>query len=285
MTSETPADGRPENDPLLRAGRLGQRTEDERLLNRPAPSVADFTRSDTWRVLRIMGEFVEGFDALAGLGKAVAVFGSARISAADPMYERAVTLGRCLVEDGFAVITGGGPGIMEAANKGAREGGGLSVGCNIELPHEQRTNPYVDLSIDFRYFFVRKTMFVKYAEGFVCFPGGFGTMDELFEALNLIQTGKVEHFPVVLIGKDYWHGLLQWVERTMLAEGKISPGDLRLLVVTDSVEEACRIISDCYRQRCWEAPRGAAIPVAPGQPPDSAATARRSSAGPGDSPP
>jgi uncharacterized protein (TIGR00730 family) len=238
------------SDPLNRAQRLGRRTEDERLLDRPARKDAAFTHTDTWRVLRIMGEFVDGFDTLAGTGPAVAVFGSARVGRDDPMYARAVELGACLVRHGFAVITGGGPGLMEAANRGAAEAGGLSIGCAIELPHEQGTNPYVEVAVDFRYFFVRKTMFVKYAEGFVIFPGGFGTMDELFEALTLIQTGKVRSFPVVLVGRDYWQGLLDWIEGTMLPEGKVSAAELALLTVTDSPEEACAIIADCYATRC-----------------------------------
>jgi uncharacterized protein (TIGR00730 family) len=247
--SESPERG---SDPLNRAQRLGRRTEDERLLDRPARDDAAFTHTDTWRVLRIMGEFVDGFDTLAGIGPAVAVFGSARVPPGDPMYDRAVALGVALVRRGFAVITGGGPGLMEAANRGAVEAGGRSIGCNIELPHEQGSNPYVEVAIDFRYFFVRKTMFVKYAEGFVIFPGGFGTMDELFEALTLIQTGKVRSFPVVLVGRDYWRGLLDWIEGTMLPEGKVSADDLKLLTVTDSPEEACAIIADCYERRCAE---------------------------------
>ncbi|MGH2355533.1 MAG: TIGR00730 family Rossman fold protein [Chloroflexota bacterium] len=241
------------NPPLNRVRRLGWPTEDERLLRRPAREPADFTRSDTWRVLRIMGEFVDGFDTLARVGPAAAVFGSARVSPDDPMYASAERLGALLAERGFAVITGGGPGIMEAANKGAKEAGGVSIGCNIELPHEQGANAYADVAINFRYFFVRKTMFVKYSEGFVIFPGGFGTMDELFEALTLIQTGKVRNFPVILYGRRYWQGLLDWVEGTMLAQGKIAPDDLKLLVVTDSVEQACETIDDCYKHRCWEA--------------------------------
>jgi uncharacterized protein (TIGR00730 family) len=244
------------SDPLNRAQRLGRRTEDERLLDRPARKDAAFTHTDTWRVLRIMGEFVDGFDTLAGTGPAVAVFGSARVGRDDPMYARAVELGACLVRRGFAVITGGGPGLMEAANRGAAEAGGLSIGCAIELPHEQGTNPYVEVAVDFRYFFVRKTMFVKYAEGFVIFPGGFGTMDELFEALTLIQTGKVRSFPVVLVGRDYWQGLLDWIEGTMLPEGKVSAAELKLLTVTDSPEEACAIIADCYATRCADVSAG-----------------------------
>ena len=231
------------------AGELGARrtTEDERLLSTPARGVvspADFTHTDPWRVFRIMGEFVEGFDTLAELGPAVSIFGSARTLPDDPMYAAAEETARRLAQLGFAVITGGGPGIMEAANKGATEAGGESVGCNIELPFEQGMNAYVRTAIDFRYFFVRKTMFVKYAEGFIIFPGGYGTLDELFEALTLIQTGKVRNFPVVLFGSQYWSGLLDWLRGTMLKEGKISPGDLDLMVVTDSPDEAVQVILD-----------------------------------------
>jgi uncharacterized protein (TIGR00730 family) len=215
-------------------------TEDQQLLQE-APD-ASFVKTDTWRALRIMGEFVEGFDALAGIGPAVSVFGSARIGRGDPSYRMARTLTRKLARHGYAIITGGGPGIMEAANRGAREGGGVSVGCNIELPFEQGLNEYVTLGMEFRYFFVRKTMFVKYAEAFCIFPGGFGTLDELFEALTLIQTGKVQHFPVVLFGTAYWSGMLDWMRATLLADGKISPEDLTLFTITDDVDEAVEVI-------------------------------------------
>src|SRR5918911_3550810 len=241
------------NITLNRANRMGAPTEDEELLKKPQPTPSDFTRSDTWRVLRIMGEFVNGFDTLAEVGAAVTIFGSARIKLDDPMYASATELARMLAEQGFAIITGGGPGIMEAANKGAKEAGGMSIGCNIELPFEQGTNQYVDVAINFRYFFVRKTMFVKYSEAFVIFPGGFGTMDELFEALTLIQTGKVQNFPVILFGSQYWKGLLDWIKGTMLHEKKIAPEDMDLLIVTDSVQEACEIIVKCYTDMCWEA--------------------------------
>jgi len=242
------------NPALNRAVRMGAPTEDEELLKKPSPAdqQQDFTRSDTWRVLRIMGEFVNGFDTLASLGAAVTVFGSARTRKDDPMYDKATDLARLLAAEGFAVITGGGPGIMEAANKGAKEAGGISVGCNVELPFEQGTNAYVDISIIFRYFFVRKTMFMKYSEAFVIFPGGFGTMDELFEALTLIQTGKVRNLPIVLFGSKYWGGLIEWIKGPMLAEHKLAPEDLKLLVLTDSVEEACQMIVDCYNDRCWQ---------------------------------
>jgi len=215
-------------------------TEDEKLLA-AAPSPA-FLDSDPWRALRILSEFVEGFDAMAGVGKAVTVFGSARTPDGSPTYELARTIGRKLAEAGYAVITGGGPGAMEGANRGCREGGGLSVGCNIELPHEQSLNAYVDLGIEFRYFFARKMMFVKYAEGFVILPGGFGTMDELFEALTLIQTGKVRHFPVILVGSAYWGGLLAWIRDTLLAVGTIAQVDLDLLKVTDDADEVVSLM-------------------------------------------
>lgn len=223
-----------------------RRTEDERLLS--APDRAAFTGADTWRVLRIMGEFVEGFEELADLGPAVTIFGSARMRPGGPMYEAAVEVGRLLGESGFTVITGGGPGAMEAGNKGAREAGAPSVGLNIELPFEQHVNPYVDVEVDFRYFFVRKTMLVKYSQAFVIFPGGFGTMDELFEALTLIQTGKVRDFPVVLFGTGYWKGLLDWLRHTMAAEGKIADADLGLIDLTDSPEEVLRIVLDSARE-------------------------------------
>lgn len=250
----TPADLQA-NPTLNRAARTGTPTEDEQLLRSPPrpPAVElDFTHTDPWRVFRIMGEFVEGFDTLAHVGKAVSVFGSARVTSDHPQYEAARRTGLLLAEAGFATITGGGPGIMEAANRGAREGGGLSVGCNIELPFEQGMNAYVDVAVNFRYFFVRKTMFVKYAEAFVIFPGGFGTMDELFESLTLIQTGKVRDFPVILFGSDYWDGLLGWLRERMLDEGKISPADLDLLMLTDSPQEAVARVVDCYESRCFD---------------------------------
>jgi uncharacterized protein (TIGR00730 family) len=215
-------------------------TEDQRLLQEGDGTA--FLRTDTWRTLRIMGEFVEGFDALASIGRAVSVFGSARIGRSDPYYRMARSVARKLAKRGYAIITGGGPGIMEAANRGAREGGGISVGCNIELPFEQGLNEFVTLGMEFRYFFVRKTMFVKYAEAFCIFPGGFGTCDELFEALTLIQTGKVQHFPVVLFGTTYWSGLLDWLSSGPLSEGKIGPEDLTLFTITDDVDEAVDVI-------------------------------------------
>jgi hypothetical protein len=245
-----------ENPTLNRAARTGAITQDEALLESPAQQAVkpgDFIHTDPWRVFRIMGEFVEGFDALANLGPAVTIFGSARVKPDHEQYALARETARLLGEASFTIITGGGPGIMEAANAGARDAGAMSVGCNIELPFEQHINPYVDVAINFRYFFVRKTMFVKYAEAFVIFPGGFGTLDELFEALTLIQTDKVRDFPVILFGKSYWQGLLDWIESTLLAEGKISPEDLKLMVVTDSPEEIARIIIDCHQRNCMAA--------------------------------
>lgn len=197
---------------------------------------------DPWRVMRIQAEFVEGFGQLAELPQAVTVFGSARTPEDSPEYRMGVKLGRKLSEAGYAVITGGGPGCMAAANRGAREAGGVSVGLGIELPFEQSMNEYVDLGIEFRYFFVRKTMFVKYACGFVALPGGFGTMDELFEALTLVQTRKVTSFPVVLLGTEFWGGLVDWIRTTLVGTGKVSPADLDLIQVTDSVDEAVRIV-------------------------------------------
>jgi uncharacterized protein (TIGR00730 family) len=222
-------------------------TEDQELLR--SRQALEFRDTDTWRTLRIMGEFVEGFDALADIGPAVTIFGSARVGRRNRYYGAARRVAAELARRGFAIITGGGPGIMEAANRGAKDGGGLSIGCNIELPFEQGLNEYVDLGMEFRYFFVRKTMFVKYAEGFVIFPGGFGTLDELFEALTLIQTGKVEHFPVVLYGKDYWNGLLKWIREKPLYEEKVSPEDLDLVTITDDVQVACQAIVDSRRNR------------------------------------
>jgi uncharacterized protein (TIGR00730 family) len=236
-----------------------RRTEDERLLDRQLPvepvprhsGLGAFTHTDSWRVLRIEGEFVAGIDALAEVGAAVSVFGSARFGESHPMYAEARRLGQLLAEAGFAVITGGGPGLMEAANRGAQEAHGYSIGLNIELPFEQVGNPYTNLAVDFRYFFVRKTMFVKYSTGFAIFPGGFGTLDELFEALTLVQTRKINKFPIILYGKDYWNGLLDWITNTQLGEGTISREDLNLLIVTDSVEEIRNMLVDCYHSRCW----------------------------------
>jgi uncharacterized protein (TIGR00730 family) len=220
---------------VQRRGQVDDSTTDQRLLDSRGPT--DWVHTDPWRVLRMQAEFVEGFGALAELGPAIAVFGSARLRPGHPSYDLAVTLGRRLVEEGFAVITGGGPGAMEAANKGASEADGVSVGLGIELPFESGLNEWVDVGINFRYFFARKTMFVKYSQGFVVLPGGFGTMDELFEALTLVQTGKVTRFPIALVGSEYWSGLVDWLRGTLLASGTISEGDLDLFFVTDDVEE------------------------------------------------
>ena len=221
---------------------VSKETEDERFLQSTVEELQERglfrTGKESWRVFRIMGEFVQGFDELSTLGPCVSVFGSARLTQADPVYDRCVETVRLLGEAGYGIITGGGPGIMEAANRGAQEAGRPSVGCNIELPFEQGLNDFVDIGIDFRYFFVRKTMFVKYAEAFVIFPGGFGTLDELFEALTLIQTRKVRNFPVVLFDTKYWAGMMDWLRGTMLREGKISEQDFDLIFVTDSPEEA-----------------------------------------------
>jgi uncharacterized protein (TIGR00730 family) len=217
-------------------------TQDEQLLE--SPRTDEFTHTDTWRVFRIMGEFVEGFDELASLTRGISIFGSARTSPEDRYYKAAQETAAVLAREGYAVITGGGPGIMEAANRGAFEAGGMSVGCNIELPFEQGANPYLTRSLTFRYFFVRKMMFVKYSLGFIIFPGGFGTLDELFEALTLIQTHKIRNFPVVLYGSDYWQGLLNWIRDVALQEGKISEHDLKLLHLTDSPEKVVEILNN-----------------------------------------
>jgi uncharacterized protein (TIGR00730 family) len=216
-------------------------TQDEQLLE--SPKADEFTHTDTWRVFRIMGEFVEGFDELASVSRGVAIFGSARTSPDDPQYKAAQETAALLARSGFAVITGGGPGIMEAANRGALEAGGVSIGCNIELPFEQRANPYQTRSMTFKYFFVRKTMFVKYSRAFVIFPGGFGTLDELFESLTLIQTRKIRNFPVVLFGSKYWGGMIDWIKNTLLAEKKVTEKDVGLLKVTDSPSEVVDIIA------------------------------------------
>ncbi|MGH3953836.1 MAG: TIGR00730 family Rossman fold protein [Mycobacterium sp.] len=224
----------------LRRDRCENITADQRLLD--TRDTTTWTHTDPWRVLRIQGEFVEGFDALAETPKAVTVFGSARTKQDSPEYRLGRELGVALVKAGYAVITGGGPGAMEAANRGASESGGYSVGLGIELPFEQGLNEWVDLGINFRYFFVRKTMFVKYAQAFVCLPGGFGTLDELFEALTLVQTRKVTRFPIILLGTEYWSGLLDWIRGTLVPAGTIGEQDIALLSVTDSVEEAVEII-------------------------------------------
>jgi hypothetical protein len=206
----------------------------------------DFTQGDTWRLFRILAEFVEGFEALTDAAPAVSIFGSARVQPEDPDYGTAEAIARQLAREGFTIITGGGPGIMEAANKGAAAGGGRSVGLNIELPMEQGANPFANLKVGFRYFFVRKVMFVKYASGFVILPGGFGTLDELFEAITLIQTEKIRPFPVVLVGRAYWGGLLEWIRSTALAGGKISQGDLDLIRLVDGADEAVAVVNEYY---------------------------------------
>jgi uncharacterized protein (TIGR00730 family) len=238
--------------PVLRRGE-GRRirpatTTDQRLLGEQPNS--DWLHTDPWRVMRIQSEFVEGFGALADIGHAVTVWGSARTPEDHPWYRLGVDTGRLLREAGYAVITGGGPGLMEAANRGCAESGGLSVGLGIELPHEQGLNEWVNLGLNFRYFFVRKTMFVKYAQAFICLPGGFGTLDELFEALVLVQTGKVSEFPIILIGSDYWGGLVDWIRARMLDEGLISEPDPDLLYVTDDPEDAVnRVVAAHARRR------------------------------------
>jgi uncharacterized protein (TIGR00730 family) len=228
-------------------------TEDETLLEGPQPQDRqDKERilvSDPWRVLRIMGEFVWGFDNLADVRDGVSIFGSARTKPDSPEYASAVETARLLAKAGIPVITGGGPGIMEAANRGALDGGGLSIGCNIELPFEQGSNAFLTRSLNFKFFFVRKTMFVKYATAFIVFPGGYGTLDELFEALTLIQTGKVKHFPVILMGKTYWDGMADWLRRTVASEGKIDAKDLLLFRVTDDPAEATRIVIEARNQK------------------------------------
>jgi uncharacterized protein (TIGR00730 family) len=239
-----PQDARPREShkgPVtLRREQVESETTDARLLDSGGSS--DWLHTDPWRVLRIQAEFVEGFGALAELGPAVSVFGSARVHHDDPEYALGLEVGRLLVEAGYAVITGGGPGAMEAANRGALEAGGVSVGLGIELPFEQGMNEWVDVGVDFRYFFARKTMFVKYAQGFIVLPGGFGTFDELFEALVLVQTKKVTSFPVVLLGHAYWDGLVDWLRSTVLPGGKINARDLDLFTVTDDPAEAVRIV-------------------------------------------
>ena len=231
----------------LRRKAVDEGTTDQRLLDSRGPS--EWVHTDPWRVMRIQAEFIEGFGALAELGHAIGVFGSARTKPDSRFYALAEEVGRSLVEADFAVITGGGPGSMEAANKGAIEAGGTSVGLGIELPFEAGLNEYVDLGINFRYFFARKTMFVKYAQGFIFLPGRLGTFDELFEALTLVQTRKVTSFPVVLMGVDYWQGLIDWLRGTVLAEGKIAETDLEMLVLTDDVDHAVELMVKAREDR------------------------------------
>lgn len=235
---------------MLRRTQVPRSTTDQRLLDGRGPS--DWVHTDPWRVLRIQAEFVEGFGALAELGPAISVFGSARTPREHPDYRLAEQVGRLLAEAGFAVITGGGPGAMEGANRGACDGGGVSVGLGIELPFEQDMNDWVDLAVNFRYFFARKTMFIKYAQGFVVLPGGFGTLDELFESLVLVQTRKVTSFPIVLLGTEYWSGLLDWLAGPVLSRGMISAPDLELLHLTDDVDEAVGVLVSSRDQRARE---------------------------------
>jgi uncharacterized protein (TIGR00730 family) len=249
----TRGDGRPEEKQrgpvvLRREHRNESSTTDQRLLDSRGPS--DWVHTDPWRVMRIQAEFVEGFGMLAELPRAVTVFGSARTPRDHPEYAQGRELGGALAQAGFAVITGGGPGAMEAANRGCSEAGGFSVGLGIELPFEQGLNDWVDLGINFRYFFARKTMFVKYSQAFVCLPGGFGTLDELFEALTLVQTKKVTKFPVVLLGTQYWGGLYDWIATTVMESGKIGERDVALLHLTDDVDDAVKIVQEAWR--AWE---------------------------------
>ncbi|MEX2151760.1 MAG: TIGR00730 family Rossman fold protein [Gemmatimonadaceae bacterium] len=236
-------------DDAIRTFTMTPVTEDEKLLQSPSTDPLDFTRQDTWRVMRIMSEFIEGFDTLASVTKGVTIFGSARTVPEDPQYLAAQETARLLAEKGFAIITGAGPGIMEAANRGAKLAGGRSIGCNIELPFEQGANPYVDTLINFRYFFVRKTMFIKYSNAFIIFPGGFGTLDEAFEALTLIQTGKIYQFPVILFGRHYWAGLIRWIQTRVLGEKKVSAGDIDLMIMTDDPSEAVKIVMEAYESQ------------------------------------
>src|SRR5215831_7008216 len=229
---------------MLRGRAIPKTTTDQRLLDRRGPS--DWVHTDPWRVLRIQAEFVEGFGLLAELGMAVSVFGSSRAQAGSVQYDLARQISAALAKAGYAVITGGGPGIIEAANKGAASANGLSVGLGIELPHEQGLNDYVDVGLEFRYFFVRKTMFVKYSQAFVVLPGGFGTLDELFEALTLVQTGKITKFPIVLVDSSYWSGLLSWIRDTVIAQGNVSPADLDLLSIADDPDDVVRIIKAAH---------------------------------------
>ena len=237
----------------IRLAPTGQRDlEDRRLLDRPTRS--EMLQSDSWRVFRIMSEFVEGLDQLADIYPAVSIFGSARTPIADRYYEAARATAELLGRAGFAIITGGGPGIMEAANRGARDAGALSIGCNIELPFEQEINEYVDKALNFHYFFVRKTMFIKYSEAFVTFPGGFGTLDELFEALTLVQTKKISSFPVILFGSEYWAGLIEWMRARLLVENKIRREDVDSIHVCDDPERVRDIVVEYHRMATGEIP-------------------------------
>ena len=233
----------------LRGKQIPATTTDQRLLDRRGP--ADWVHTDPWRVMRIQAEFVEGFGLLAELGPAVSIFGSARTARGSDEYQIAERISSGLVRAGYAVITGGGPGIMEAANQGAVKTGGVSVGLGIELPTEMGLNEYVELGLEFRYFFVRKTVFIKYSQAFVVLPGGFGTMDELFEALTLVATGKITKFPIVLVGREYWSGLLSWLQDTMLARANIGPAELSLISVADEPDEVVAIIREAHNGYGW----------------------------------
>jgi uncharacterized protein (TIGR00730 family) len=261
----TPEPGKPlerQRGPvLMRRAQVPASTTDQRLLD--SHGSAEWLHTDPWRVMRIQAEFVEGFGALAELGAAISVFGSARSRPGDPDYEQGVRLGGALARAGFAVITGGGPGAMESANKGASQAGGVSVGLGIELPFEAGLNDWVDIGVNFRYFFARKTMFVKYAQGFIALPGGFGTFDEIFEAVTLVQTQKVTSFPIVLLGTSYWGGLLDWIRAAVLGGGKVSDRDVDLLRVTDDVDEAVSIMVEAGRSSAGEEPETAAPDIPP----------------------
>jgi hypothetical protein len=251
---------------VMRRSQVQASTTDQRLLDSRGPS--DWVHTDPWRVMRIQSEFVEGFGMLSELGPAICVFGSARIQPGDPIYAVGEEVGAALARAGYAVITGGGPGAMAAANRGCVGAGGVSVGLGIELPFESGLNEWVDIGINFRYFFVRKTMFVKYAQGFVVMPGGLGTLDELFEALTLVQTQKVTSFPIVLLGTEYWSGLVDWLRSTVLAQGRISPADLEMMDVTDDVDTAVRIITTAGERRRSAAPGGGETPSTSSSQPD-----------------
>ena len=237
----------------LRDKQIPATTADQRLLDRRGPS--DWVHTDPWRVMRIQAEFVEGFGLLAELGIAVSVFGSARAPRESPEYELAEEIAAGLVRAGYAVITGGGPGIMEAANKGAAEASGVSVGLGIELPLESGLNDYVNVGVEFRYFFVRKTVFVKYSQAFVVLPGGFGTLDELFESLTLVATGKITRFPIVLVGSDYWAGLVTWLRERVLADGNVHAGEFELLTIVDDPEEVVKVITKAHAEADFLTPR------------------------------
>jgi uncharacterized protein (TIGR00730 family) len=263
MEPESDRSVRRQGPAMLRGRAIPKTTTDQRLLDRRGPS--DWVHTDPWRVLRIQAEFVEGFGLLAETGMAVSVFGSSRSQPGSEQYELTTRITAALARAGYAIITGGGPGIMEAANKGAASAHGISVGLGIELPQEQGLNEYVDIGLEFRYFFVRKTMFVKYSQAFVVLPGGFGTLDEMFEAVTLVQTGKITKFPIVLVGSSYWSGLLSWLRDVVAGEGKIWPGDLDLLSVADDPDEVVRIIRTAHGDRAAAGPAEPGWPAGSGQ--------------------